>query len=37
MEIVQPDLASFRQAMTSVYPKYENDWGKGTFEMMQKL
>jgi TRAP-type C4-dicarboxylate transport system substrate-binding protein len=37
MEVIQPDLASFRQAMTSVYPKYENDWGKGTFEMMQKL
>ena len=37
MEIVQPDLASVRQAMTSVYPKYENDWGKGTFELMQKL
>jgi tripartite ATP-independent transporter DctP family solute receptor len=37
MEIVQPDLASFRQAMTSVYPKYESDWGKGTFEKMQKL
>jgi len=37
MEIVRPDLASFRQAMTAVYPKYENDWGKGTFEMMQKL
>lgn len=37
MEIVRPDLNSFRQAMTAVYPKYENDWGKGTFEMMQKL
>lgn len=37
MQVVQPDLASFRQAMTSVYPKYENDWGKGTFELMQKL
>ncbi|MFO1324158.1 MAG: sialic acid TRAP transporter substrate-binding protein SiaP [Burkholderiales bacterium] len=37
MEIVRPDLASFRQAMTSVYPKYEDVWGKGTFETMQKL
>jgi len=37
MEVVRPDLASFRQAMTSVYPKYEADWGKGTYEAMQAL
>jgi tripartite ATP-independent transporter DctP family solute receptor len=37
MEIVRPDLASFRQAMTSVYPKYEADWGKGTYQAMQAL
>ena len=37
MEIVRPDLASFRQAMAAVYPKYESDWGAGTFAMMQNL
>ena len=37
MEIVRTDVQSFRVAMQPVYPKYEDVWGKGTFEAMQNL
>lgn len=37
MTIVQSDKASFQRAMASVYAKWAETWGQGTFEAMQAL
>jgi TRAP-type transport system periplasmic protein len=37
MTVVNSDRNTFRSAMTSVYAKWEEVWGKGTFETMRDL
>jgi tripartite ATP-independent transporter DctP family solute receptor len=37
MEVVQPDVAAFREAAKVVPPKFEDRWGKGTFDRLKAV
>jgi len=37
MEVVQPDVEAFREAAKVVPPKFEDRWGKGTFDRLKAV
>ena len=37
MEVVQPDVEAFREAAKEVPPKFEDKWGKGTFDRLKAV
>lgn len=37
MQVIEPDVAAFRQATSVVVKQFENDWGVGLFEKIQAV
>jgi len=37
MEVVQPNVEAFREAAKEVPPKFEDKWGKGTFDRLKAV
>lgn len=37
MEVVQPNVEAFREAAKEVPPKFEDKWGKGTFDRLRAV